>query len=56
MLLDFLKNDDSRGAFIMQQDLQDYEQRIADYYCVQYAVGVTNVTDGLKMGLRAAWC
>ena len=53
MLLDVLKNDDPRGAFIRQQDFQDYQQRIADYYCVQYAVGVTNVTDRLKMGLRA---
>ena len=55
MFLDILKIVDSRDEFIMQQDLQDYEQRIADYYCVQYAVGAANVTDGQQMGLRA-WC
>jgi len=51
--LDILKNVGSRGAFIMQQDLQDFEQRIADYCHVKYAVGVANATDGLQMGLMA---
>ena len=48
-----LKDVGSRGAFIMQQDLQKFEQRIADYCGVKYAVGVANATDGLQLGLMA---
>jgi len=48
-----LKDVGSRGAFIMQQDLQNFEQRIADYCGVKYAVGVANATDGLQLGLMA---
>ncbi|MCB0378285.1 MAG: DegT/DnrJ/EryC1/StrS family aminotransferase [Bdellovibrionales bacterium] len=43
----------SRGAFIMQKDLQEFEQRIADYCGVKYAVGVANATDGLQIGMMA---
>lgn len=43
----------SRGAFIMQKDLVDFEQRIADYCGVKYAVGVANATDGLQIGMMA---
>ena len=49
-----LKDVGSRGAFIMQQDLQDFEQRIATYSGVKYAVGVANATDGLQLGLMAS--
>jgi len=48
-----LKDVGSRGAFIMQQDLQNFEQRIATYCGVKYAVGVANATDGLQLGLMA---
>ena len=51
--LNTLKDVGSRGAFIMQQDLQNFEQRIADYCGVKYAVGVANATDGLQLGLMA---
>ena len=51
--LRILKDVGSRGAFIMQQDLQDFEQRIADYCGSKYAVGVANATDGLQLGLMA---
>ena len=43
----------SRGAFIMQKDLRDFEDRIADYTGSKYAVGVANATDGLQMALMA---
>ena len=48
-----LKDVGSRGAFIMQQDLQKFEQRIAEYCGVKYAVGLANATDGLQLGLMA---
>lgn len=39
-----------RGAFIMQKDLADLEQSIAEFSGAKYAVGVANATDGLQMG------
>ena len=51
--LRILKDVGSRGAFIMQQDLQNFEQRIADYCGSKYAVGVDNATDGMQHGLMA---
>src|SRR5574338_316202 len=43
-----------RGAFIQQQDLADFEARLAAYLGVGYAIGVGNATDGLIFALRAA--
>jgi dTDP-4-amino-4,6-dideoxygalactose transaminase len=43
-----------RGAFIQQQDLADFEQRLAEYLGVRFAIGVGNATDGLVFALRAA--
>ena len=43
-----------RGAFIQQQDLADFEQRLAEYLGVKFAIGVGNATDGLVFALRAA--
>jgi dTDP-4-amino-4,6-dideoxygalactose transaminase len=43
-----------RGAFILQQELRDFEQHISDYIGVQFAVGVANATDGLHLALLAA--
>ena len=41
----------NRGAFIMQKDLADFEQRIAEFVGVKHAVGVANATDGLQLGM-----
>lgn len=38
-----------RGAFIMQQDLRDFEAALATYTGSQYAIGVANATDGLEL-------
>ena len=38
-----------RGAFIMQQDLHDFEVTLADYAGTDHAVGVANATDGLEL-------
>lgn len=43
----------SRGAFIMQKDLAEFEQALAEYVGSRYAVGVANATDGLQMLLMA---
>jgi len=42
-----------RGAFIMQQDLADFEADLARYVGCRFAVGVNNATDGLHFALVA---
>ena len=42
-----------RGAFIMQDDLAEFERKLAEYTGAKYAVGVANATDGLQMVLMA---
>ena len=42
-----------RGAFIMQSDLREFEEQLAEYTGAKYAVGVANATDGLQMGMMA---
>ncbi|MCI5179923.1 MAG: DegT/DnrJ/EryC1/StrS family aminotransferase [Candidatus Electrothrix sp. AW3_4] len=44
----------SRGAFITQKDLADFEQHLATFTGAKYAVGVANATDALEMLLAAA--
>jgi dTDP-4-amino-4,6-dideoxygalactose transaminase len=44
----------SRGAFITQKDLVDFEQHLATFTGSKYAVGVANATDALEMLLAAA--
>ena len=43
-----------RGAFIMQQELLEFEANLAAYTGAKYAIGVANATDGLQMGFMAA--
>jgi len=52
--LSIIQNVGCRGAFIMQQDLRDFEGHIAEYSGTKYALGVANATDGLHIALRAA--
>lgn len=42
-----------RGAFIMQQDLRDFELSLASYTGANYAIGVANATDGLELAWMA---
>jgi dTDP-4-amino-4,6-dideoxygalactose transaminase len=44
----------TRGAFIMQKDLVQFEQNLAKFLHVKHAIGVANGTDGLIIALRAA--
>lgn len=43
----------SRGAFIMQAELAEFEASLADFVGVRHAVGVGNGTDAILIGLRA---
>lgn len=44
----------SRGAYILQKELEDFEQHLAEYSKCKYALGVANGTDALIIALRAA--
>jgi dTDP-4-amino-4,6-dideoxygalactose transaminase len=52
-LMSIIRDVGRRGAFIMQQDLRDFEQHIAEYTGAKYALGVANATDGLHLAVRA---
>ncbi len=43
----------SRGAFIQQKELLDFEKNLAVFANVKHALGVANATDGLHLLLRA---
>ena len=42
-----------RGAFILQQELKDFEKTIADFTGAKYAIGVGNGTDSLILMMKA---
>jgi dTDP-4-amino-4,6-dideoxygalactose transaminase len=42
-----------RGAFILQKDLVEFEQRLAEFSGARHAIGVANGTDALIIGLKA---
>jgi dTDP-4-amino-4,6-dideoxygalactose transaminase len=42
-----------RGAYILQKDLVEFEQRLAKYMGVKHAFGVANGTDAMWLGLKA---
>jgi dTDP-4-amino-4,6-dideoxygalactose transaminase len=42
-----------RGAYILQKDVDEFEQRICDLIGVKHAVSVANGTDGLIIALRS---
>lgn len=43
----------SRGAFILQKDVYQFEKALADFTGAPYAVGVANATDGLELAWMA---
>lgn len=48
-LLDIFRDVSSRGAFILQEDLANFEHQIANYLNVEDAIGVGNATDALQL-------
>lgn len=53
-LLEVIRDVGRRGAFILQRDLEQFEQHLADYLGAKYVLGVANATDGLHLAVRAA--
>tara|TARA_Y100000992_G_C21269839_1_gene496048 strand:+ start:1021 stop:2130 length:1110 start_codon:yes stop_codon:yes gene_type:complete len=43
----------SKGAFILQNDLENFELRLANYTGSKFAIGVGNATDALQLLLKA---
>ncbi len=43
----------SRGAYILQEDLEEFENDLKDFLNVKYVYGVANGTDALILGLKA---
>ena len=39
----------SRGAFIMQSDVDIFEKKLSMFSSSKYAIGVGNATDGLEI-------
>jgi dTDP-4-amino-4,6-dideoxygalactose transaminase len=44
----------SRGAYILQKDLEEFEANLAKFTGVKHAIGVANGTDSLIIALKAA--
>lgn len=43
----------TKGAYIMQSELSEFESMLADYTGSKFALGVANATDALQMGFMA---
>jgi dTDP-4-amino-4,6-dideoxygalactose transaminase len=52
-LVDIFSSIGGRGAYIMQNDLLDFENKIAEYSGTRYAIGVGNATDAMQLLLKA---
>ena len=44
----------SKGSFILQDELRNFEQNLAKYLDAKFSIGVGNCTDGLLLALKAA--
>ena len=53
MLTEIFENVSSRGAFIMQKDLIEFEENFKKYTKSNYSIGVANGTDALELALLA---
>ena len=52
-LMDLLRDVLSRGAFILQKDLAEFEDALKQYLGVKYVYGVADGTNAMILGLRA---
>lgn len=53
-LLDVMADVCRRGAYIMQKDCREFEEKLAAFMGVKHAFGVANGTDAIIIGLKAA--
>ena len=53
IFIDIFSDVGRRGAYIMQNDLSDFESNIAKYTGAKYALGVANATDAIQLLLKA---
>ncbi|MFC1771262.1 DegT/DnrJ/EryC1/StrS family aminotransferase [Candidatus Margulisiibacteriota bacterium] len=53
-LSEVIKDVCSRGAYILQKDVKEFEANLAEFTGAKYAIGVANGTDALIIALRAA--
>lgn len=44
----------SRGGFILQKDVEEFEDKLAHYVGARYAVGISDGTHAILLGLRAS--
>jgi dTDP-4-amino-4,6-dideoxygalactose transaminase len=51
--IEVIRNAGRRGAFIAQEDLAEFEKKLAAFVGSKYAIGVGNATDGLQLALMA---
>ena len=52
-LLEIFSDVGRRGAYIMQNDLSDFEMNIEKYTGIKHAIGVGNATDAMQLLLKA---
>lgn len=52
-LVNIFKSISSKGAFIMQEELENFEKRIANYVGSKHVLGVANATDAMQLLLKA---
>tara|TARA_B100001029_G_C15059651_1_gene457292 strand:+ start:1176 stop:2294 length:1119 start_codon:yes stop_codon:yes gene_type:complete len=52
-LMQIIKEVSSKGAFIMQSELEEFEKKLAEYTKASHAIGVANATDALQMLMMA---
>ena len=52
--IEIIKDIGNRGAYILQKDLEEFEENLAQYIGVEYALGVANGTDAIWLALLAA--
>lgn len=53
-LVDIFNDVGSRGAFILQKDCKEFEEKLAQFLEAKYVLGVANCTDAMIIALRAA--
>ena len=52
-IIEIISKVSERGAFIMQDDLREFENNLANYTNAKHAIGVANATDALQILMMA---